>query len=721
MNHSITWRQLLATTALACSLSFGPDALANEASIARVSEMPDSPQPYALRDWHQVTRDYLDFVFDFEKQGQHLPLMRWQDESKRMIWMPAYVGNPDGPEGINYLAAVVSGSLVGLDMRSYRGRDWVATGTNFFNPADGIFLDWPKAESGGSFWYDVFPNVLFYQMANLYPEEPASKRLMLTVAERWHDASVAMGGRTNSPLLPNFDHTGFNLRTMQPFDNGKRIEPEGAAGIAWIQYMAWKQFKDPRFLNAADWAIRALEQKPVKANPLYEVLLPYAAFTAARMNAEMGSNYDVPKLVNWCFDPYPKPQARPNWGVITGSWSGLDVYGLVGSVTDGGGYAFAMNTFQYAGTLAPLARYDDRYASDLGKWILNAANASRLFYPNAHDAEHQSSHEWSSKYDSKSVIAYEGLRKWKRSSSATARADYRTAAGIIVQGDYTATHYYRERLPAVEVLEEGPAGKGARLDHTWVFELPKKSERFLAIALGKIKNPRAENAFRFSYSTRSDGPYTEAFTVDQAGAPGFVELPRKLNGKLYVKLESTDQSAGPAGSIGVDAMAISYRSDIGPYAQGDLIVSFVALVKNSTVPIVLYRPEDAVTDLGLYGSSHVGNLGGLIKPTEVERILQVDLLRTDYFRDPAYPTFLYYNPYSKEQSVEVDVGVAPTDIYDSVANVFVLRSASGKTRLSLPPMAARVVVLCPANGELTHQNNRTLVNGVVVDYRNEEK
>jgi hypothetical protein len=202
---------------------------------------------------------------------------------------------------------------------------------------------------------------------------------------------------------------------MKPFDNGERIEPEGAAGIAWLEYMAWRQSKDPRFLAAADWSIRALESKPVEASPLYEVLLPYAALTAARMNAELGRSYDVAKLVNWCFDPRPGPQARPNWGVITGSWNGLDVDGLVGSATDGGGYAFAMNTFQYAGTLAPLARHYFCYAHDLG----NDESGQRLtpFYANAHDAEHQSSQP-GPRLDRRSVIAYEGLRKWKRSMPA---------------------------------------------------------------------------------------------------------------------------------------------------------------------------------------------------------------------------------------------------------------------------------------------------------------
>jgi hypothetical protein len=708
-------------TASSGSAAYAAEAMgASSAAISRVEQMPNYPQPFALRDWRQVTMNYLDFAFDFEKRGPHLPLVRWENKSKTMIWMPAYVGNKDGPEGINYLAAIVSGSLVGLDMRTYRGHDWVAIGTNFYNPADGVFLDSPNGQSGGSFWYDVLPNVLFFQLTELYPGDPAQERRRQSVAERWYQACVVLGGSQDPPRLPNFDHTGFNLRTMKPFDNGKRIEPEGAAGIAWLEYMAWENSKDPRFLTAADWTIRALEQKPIEANPLYEVLLPYAAITAARMNAELGRSYDVSKLVNWCFDPGPSPQARPQWGVITGNWNGLDVGGLVGSATDGGGYAFAMNTFQYAGTLAPLARYDSRYAHDLGKWILNLANAARLFYANALDAEHQSSYAWDSAYDPKSVIAYEGLRKWKRSDANTARADYRTAGGKILKGSFISTRYYREEPPEVEILEETLDGDCARLEHTWEFDLPDCPERFLVVAAERVDQGHRDNAFRFSYATNLEGPFTEAFSLKRDGSPLVKELPAFLGGKLYVKVQSTDRSKGQVAcdQLRVDAMAISYRSEIGPYAQGDLIVSFIDLVKSYTVPIVLYRPASVVTDLGLYGSAHVGNLGGILKPTNIEKILRLDLLKTDYFHGPAYPTFLYYNPYPTSKQVELDVGPEPKDVYDVVSKDFVLRKTSGNARITIPPDTARVVVLAPADEKLTRDGTHTLIGGVIVDYRN---
>ncbi|MEI6394208.1 MAG: hypothetical protein WCT12_24275 [Verrucomicrobiota bacterium] len=687
----------------------------SQCAIPRVERMPNLPQPFAMRDWSQVTRDYLGLVFDFEQRGEHLPLVGWLGEGRTMISFPSYVGGPNDPEAVNYLAAVVSGSLVGLDMRNFRGHDWVSLGTNFFNAEEGVYVNRPRGGTGGSFWYDVFPNVLFYQLDALYPGNPARDQQARSVAQKWHEACVALGGRIDPLALPNFDHTGLNLRTMKPMEQG-RIEPEGAAGIAWLEYMAWLQFKDPRFLTAADWAIRSLVERPADQSPLYEVLLPYGAMIAARMNAELGRHYDVARLVNDCFEPRGKPQARPGWGVISDRWNGLDAHGLVGSTTDGQGYAFAMNTFQWAGALAPLARYDTRYARDIGKWTLNLANAARLFYPNAHDAGRQSSYAWAKAHDGKSVIAYEGIRKWKR-GAATACADYRTVRGNIARGSFVSTHFRHESPPDCEVFEEA-SGDGPPFEHIWEFNLPPARERWLVVAAERIDGGHASNVFQFSFSSHPDGPYTRAFAVSGAGPAQVLELPAALRNKLYVKAESSDRSAGWKGpdKLAVDAMAISYQSTIGPFAQGDLVVTFIDLLKEATVPIVLYRPASAATDLGLYGSSHVGILGGIIKRTNVEQILQLDLLKTDYFHAPAYPTCLYYNPCASTKTVEIEVGSEARDIYDAVSDQFLQKNAQGRARITIPSDAAMVVVLTPAGGKILREGKRTVIDNVIIRY-----
>ena len=686
-------------------------------TIPRVARMPNLPQPYAMRDWRQVTRDYTDLVFDFDQHGAHLPLVAWLDQSHTMVSFPSYVGGPKDPEAVNYLAAVVSGSLVGLDMRNHRGQDWVTLGTNFFNADEGVYVNRPNGGTGGSFWYDVFPNVLFYQLNGLYPGDAARDEQARSVALKWHEACVTLGGKTDPLVLPDFDHTGLNLKTMLPVEMG-RIEPEGAAGIAWLEYLAWLKFKDPRFLTAADWCVRSLEAKPVEQSPLYEVLLPYGALIAARMNAELCRDYDVAKLVNACFEPRGKLQARPGWGVITDRWNGLDAYGLVGSTTDGGGYAFAMNTFQWAGALVPLARYDTRYARDIGKWALNLANAARLFYPNAHNAEHQSSYDWAKVHDGKSVIGYEGIRKWKRGAAA-AVADYRTVRGKIVQGSFASTRFRAELPPDREVFEEA-SGDGAPFEHVWEFNLPKAQKRWLVVAAERMDGGHAGNVFQFSYANRSEGPYTPAFSVSSNGSANVVELPAGLRNKLYVKVESSDQSIGWSGQdkLAVDAMAISYQSDVGPFAQGDLVVTFIDLLNDATVPIVLYRPASTTTDLGLYGSSHVGILGGIIKPTNVEKILQLDLLKTDYYHAEAYPTFLYFNPHTSTKSVEIDVGAAARDIYDAVSDQVILKNAQGRARFTISSDTARILVLTPVGGKLSREGKRTIINDVVVRHGN---
>ena len=408
--------------------------------------MPNLPQPLVIRDWEQVTRDYLDVLLDFDRQGAHFPLVQWMDDEHSMVAIPSYIGGPRASEAVNYLAAVVSGSLVGIDMRNHHGQDWVALGGNFFNSEEGVYVNRLGREDGAFVLVRHFSECLVLPSQRSVSERPRPRSTGPLFSAQMARRLRRLGGKTDPPSLPNFDHTGFALSTMQPMESGW-IEPEAAAGIAWLEYMAWVKYQDPRFLTAADWAIRALVERPDEQSPLYEVLLPYGALAAARMNAERGTDYNVSKLLNQCFDAHARPQARPGWGVISDQWHGQDVHGLVGSTTDGEGYAFAMNTYQWAGAIVPIARYDSRYARDIGKWMLNLTNASRLFYPNAHDKECQSSHAWSAANDPKAAIAYEGIRKWKR-GAAVATADFRTTGGRVVQGSYASTHV-RKESPAV--------------------------------------------------------------------------------------------------------------------------------------------------------------------------------------------------------------------------------------------------------------------------------
>jgi hypothetical protein len=278
--------------------------------------------------------------------------------------------------------------------------------------------------------------------------------------------------------------------------------------------------------------------------------LPYGTYTAARLNAELHTNYDVEKMVNWSFDRGP----LRGWGTIVGTWGGFNVSGLVGEANDNGNdYAFQMNGVQQAAMLAPMVRYDKRFARAIGKWLLNLANATRLFYPGFLPSSLQDASAWSNAHDPDRVIGYEALReKWQNQS---------------------------------------------------------------------------------------------------------------------------------------------------PYSTGDAVLG-----------------GWANTNLALYGTSSIGYLGAILEKTNVDKILKIDLLKTDFFRDAAYPTYLLFNPYAVSKTVELAAGDTPVDVYDALTETFLLQNASGTVSLNIPANQAILVSLTPAGGVITYDRNRMRINGVVVDY-----
>jgi hypothetical protein len=532
---------------------------AQQINIPRIDQMPNLPSPYEMRNWHRVTAEYDSFVFDFNKTGQYLPLIWWRINT---INYPAHnsfglhtvVGTtyPGSAEAINVIPAVIGASLIGIDKSNQNGHNWALMCEEYFNKASGanVYLNHPTPGNWDDWWYDTMPNVFFYQLYDLYPHTGDFDFQLRSVADRWLAAIRVMGGSSTPWNVPYMNYRAFNLMTMTPFSGTPR-EPEAAGALAWILYNAYAETGDNDYRIGAEWALEFLDNW--NTNPSYELQLPYGAQIAARMNAELGTTYDIQKLVNWCFTTTGNVR---NWGAIVGNWGGYDCSGLIGEVSSND-YAFTMNTFEQVGALVPLVRYDDRFARAIGKWVLNAANASRLYYSNYLPDINQDSEFWAHQYDSTSVIGYEAL------------------------------HEYNPHNPSVS-----------------------------------------------------------------------------------------------------------------PFATGDAVSG-----------------GWGSTNLALYGSSHVGIFGGIIDTSDIEYVLLLDVLKTDYFHDTAYPTFLVYNPFASDTSFTMDLGPLIFDLYDAVSNSFVLTGVSGNISVQLPADQARVLVLVPAGGNITYYLDQMLIDGVVVDYR----
>ena len=525
-------------------------------TIPRIEQMPQTPSPYVMRDWRSVARQYDSLVFDFSRSGTYLPLggvitTTINYPQHPSFGLHSYVGtnSPNTREAINCLPAVIGATLAGIDKSNQQGRNWALMAEEWFNrrPTQNVYKNGWVDDSGEDFWYLTMPNVLFYQLNFLYPHTGDFDYQFTMVANRWLQAVRAMGGSATPWRMPNVNHRGWFLQTMTPYDQGVR-QPEAAGALAWLFYHAYVSTGEAQYRIAAEWTLEFLDS--YGSNPSYELQLPYGTYTAARMNAEIGTTYNIERMVNWCFDVGP----LRSWGAILGAWGGYDVSGLIGEVNGLNDYAFAMNTFEHAGALVPLVRYADRFARAIGKWMLNAANAARLFYWAYLPDSLQDNAAWARQYDPRAVIAYEGLRQ--------------------------------------------------------------------------------------------------------------------------------------------------FRSGRSPYATGDAIAA-----------------GWAQTNLGVYGSSHVGIFGGIIDTTNVPMILRLDVLKTDYQHAPAYPTLLFFNPHPQTYQVAIDIGNGLHDLYDAAANTFVRTGVSGRVRFPLAANAAALIVVVPAGGTITYRLDQMLVNRVVVDYR----
>ena len=421
MQKSFTFIILfLAFAACKSTLPFIPQSTpVTQVKVARIEKMPRQPKPYKYKDWRQVALDFDRVAYDYNAKGEYWPLI-WDDPNQRNGFsQPTYgmytalgdvregplQNNGEAHEGLGAFGSLLGSTLVGIDKSNQNGRNFVKMSRNYFNRDNGwnIMMNFTNKTGhigggyGNDYWYDVINNLLFYAVADHYPKEKELNELMRTVADQFY--------RSDSVMQSSYSWSFFDFKSMQPGKNHIPTQEDVAAGYAFIEYGAYLKFGDEKYLRAAQNAMKVLESQ--KENRSYEILMAFGPYMAARLNAETGTQYDVQKLMNWTFDG--DAVGREGWGVIVDNWGGYDVSGMSGSTIHNGGYGFLMNTFQLAWPLTATVRYDQRYARAVGKWMLNASNTARFFYPYEMPDSLQALPD--RKAATKGVVAYEGLIK----------------------------------------------------------------------------------------------------------------------------------------------------------------------------------------------------------------------------------------------------------------------------------------------------------------------
>ena len=391
-------------------------------NISRVEQMASFPEPYKMLDWKQKAKDFDGYAFDFNSKLPAGPVI-WIDNAQRNFPQPTFglytamADDRQGPqrnngefhESLNTLHTLLSAGLLGIDKTSSpEGYNYVKMVQNYFNRDNGWNIVMNNtcpdvALLGGGYgrdwWYDVYPNLLYYAVSELFPGVEGADDIMHTVAEQFAKADETLDG--------NYDFSYFDYSKMQGMNNWIPKQQDAAGGHGWVLLAAYRKFGDGRYLECAKSAIAALDSQT--ESRFYEILLPMGIYTAARLNAEYGCSYDLAKMFSWVFDGCTNPVAsRTGWGITAGKWGDYEISGLQGSLTDGGGFAFLMNSIDVAWPFVPVAKYQPQYARAIGKWMLNLANNCRLFFPDQLPDENQCLPGRQDYTDC--IVAYEGLR-----------------------------------------------------------------------------------------------------------------------------------------------------------------------------------------------------------------------------------------------------------------------------------------------------------------------
>ena len=683
-----------------------------------VDRLPNQPPTYDMRDWKKVARDLDALMFDWNASGaEELPLISLYENQYNYSWdsfeFGSYVGTPNG-NGMGP-RAMVNGVLVGVDKSNQDGHDYFVEVQQYYNKRNGYNIYSEDINDNGGaaggnvkFYLWAHNNLSFYELYDRNRDVVNFTEQFAGVANAWYDIlGNIMGGLSNDRITFS-GIGGVNLDTMETYE-GQCWEDTSAA-FAYLQYMAWRELGDAKYLDGVDWCMDYLLRQNV--SPLYSFHMSYAPYLAARRNMEADDRrYDEHKLVTWCFEPDPLG-VHEMYGMHLGVWSNAAVqpYGLIGGVNDNGvpDKALPPGTFNTALNMKALVRYDDRYARIAGKWLLHAANSARLYYANSMDGNHQQPFDklWADRFDPEYCLSYEQVQEFKTLYQFPVEdlPAFGTVSGDVSGLDGSGETY--QTLTEVDV--DGADG----LEHTWRIPCDTATSRQLAVMATIVDGGDADFAFNVYYALDAPTNYTRVFqlTSTNANAMRIGDIPGGDATDIYVKVEDKNRVDGNSGhdSLLVDCVYVRMAdTNISPYMAGPY--------RSFKEP--LDRVAKSARNFALYLAIDVGRLAAGFGFTDVEQILSWDLNAADFFKDPCYPMHLYYNPYSHAMNIHVDVGTESVNLYDTVCDSFLAFGVSGLTPIEIPADCARIVVRTPADGAIRHSvPYRMECGGVMVDY-----
>ncbi len=402
-----------------------------EKNIIKVENYADITGSYSYYDYKKASKDLVNVIYSFTKNEQAVlpsytinnpsswsPIGMWIDALvdfktnplqtgylQKRFSLPTYVGDnrflARGGENITMIASVLGSTYAGVDMSNFKlgqtAYDMVEMTLAGYNTGTKLVTN--AGTQGQSFWYDVFPQILFARLYAEYTDTEYMKEMVVNGANEWLEAlpNFVKNGEVN------YEFVGYDVVNESVTEVGDHIEPPNG-GLAFLFYSAYKITGEQKYLSGAKEVLDYLQT--YQKNPNYEALTDYAPLIASILNRDYGCNYDIGKFIDYLFEG--DSAFRSGWCVLDGNFGDYSVNGLVGQSGD---YAFSMNTFHLAAVLANTVKYDTRYADIVGKYLLNVVNNSKVFFPQNMPLDKQTMNSYLT-FDKSGSLCYEGFRNW---------------------------------------------------------------------------------------------------------------------------------------------------------------------------------------------------------------------------------------------------------------------------------------------------------------------
>jgi hypothetical protein len=346
-------------------------------SIPRIEALPNMPDNWEIIDYRHKAEQLHAWLFSPGSPAANTSI--FFNTSVQSAWyngtvasLPSYLGGTQScavkpGEALAAVGTIYGSALLGKSDFGVPA-EFIA---GYADPSGVVWNNPPgmAPAPAPTFWYGLMNSFMLYSALDKL-ELPLRHRMLAMAAAQWRAAAQTMGG--------DFGHTGYDFTAMKPIDNGRWTEGDSAAGIAllavWAAHDATQQEADPGpSLELAHTALSFLDRQ--EKSPLYECVMPQGVLAAARMNAlgdDGEAQYNVSKMLEFALSDGHN-QFRKGWGMLSGGtrWGGQNVGGLIGSITDGGGYGFMGNGLWSLAALAPVPRYAPEFSRAIAKWTVS--------------------------------------------------------------------------------------------------------------------------------------------------------------------------------------------------------------------------------------------------------------------------------------------------------------------------------------------------------------